>query len=104
MAYKSLKKIRQGFREGDSQVEATKTFLDQFEFSLLYGNFLNGGDFVELGTSAKKIAHKLSESYKGFLVTEINSGETVYNTRNNDDGKFITLTASGSCKAKIWVF
>lgn len=106
MAFKGFKKIRLEDNNANRSMEAVSEFVSQFNFSLIFGRFLTEDDaqVVSLSTSAKKIAHRLDEKYKGFLVAENDSNAVVYNTRADDDDKFITLTASASCNAKIWVF
>lgn len=106
MAFKGFKKIRLEDDSANRAVEAIKEFVDQFNFSLIYGRFLTEDDtqIVSLSTTAKQLPHKLDEKYKGFLVAENDSNAVIYNTRSDNDNQFITLTASASCKAKIWVF
>lgn len=106
MAFKAFKKLRLEERSANRAVEAVSEFVSQFNFSLIFGRFLTEDDaqIVSLSTTAKKIAHRLDEKYKGFLVAENDSNAVIYNTRADDDDQFITLTASASCNAKIWVF
>lgn len=104
MTFKAFKKISQGDQDSRRQSEAIKEFLDQFNFSLIYGAFLNGGDYIDLSTTSESFAHRLDEKYKGFIVTELDAGESVFNTRNDQDDRFIELSATGDCKAKVWVF
>lgn len=65
---------------------------------------------VELSTTPKSLYHGLSKegqriAYSGFLVLNQNAGASIYSTADEATAKDnITLTATATVTADIWVF
>lgn len=66
---------------------------------IMDGRLLEG---VSLSTTASAVAHGLGRRPRGWLVVDNDSGVTVY--RTEWDSRTMTLTASATCTASIWVF
>lgn len=107
----NIKRFQQDSYGGERQAEAIQEFLLKFNLDFLNGAFLREmnsegqlSQVITLTTSDKKLPHRLSRRYNGFIVIENGSAVAISNLRATDDNQFITLRASGSTSARIWVF
>ena len=68
---------------------------------LLGGRLLEG---LTLTATATQIPHSLGRRWKGFQITNNNTGERVFSTTRTLDTQYISLQATGSCTVDVWVF
>jgi len=107
----NIKRFLQDSYGGERQAEAFQEFLLNFNLDFLKGSFLSElnseGVFtqlISLSASDKKLPHRLSRRYNGFIVIENSAAVAISNLRSSDDNQFITLRASGSTSVRVWVF
>lgn len=107
----NYKRFRQNDLAAERQSQANLEFFQARNADFVAGNYLTEVNsegvetqFISLSTAAKVIPHRLTRRYNGFFVIEQGGNATIFNTRGSEDDNFITLTASASVQARIWVF
>lgn len=80
------------------QLNLEKFFFQFYSNPILKGQLLES---VSLSGSTE-VGHSLGREPKGFLVTDINTGATIY--RETWTSTKIKLNASASCVVSIWIF
>lgn len=99
MQLEPLKKISGQSYELQKTIEYSQEFtLQLLSLIFLKGNLLN----LNLTTTATQFPHGLGVTPQGFLVFDKNANADIWRTAWDD--KTITLDASASVTAKIWVF
>lgn len=54
--------------------------------------------------SSVKIAHKLGQAVKGYILTALDSNAVIWQTQGSEPEKFIYLNSSANAVVDIWVF
>lgn len=98
---KSFKKLSFKNEEANTLQDNVSQFLNQLNPVINSGVLIQG---ISVGTTAKKIEHKLGRRLQGFIVVDKNSDCRVWRSSNTELDLFITLTASASSTISIWVF
>lgn len=115
---RDIKKLKQQSWETEQLQENISEFLRNFDFTLLRGRLLEEENSegvlsqkVSIPNSEKTFSHGLGRNYQGFIIVECDENANFKNVRSSDkiqgrsaDEFFITLEASTSCNAKVWVF
>lgn len=92
---------------------ATEKDLDRIQanIALFASNFANipllDGRLIEdvaLSGTASQIAHKLGRDYRGWIIVKKNAQQDIWASSTSLSGRFLTLSASGTVTASLWVF
>lgn len=87
----------------DYELQKTIEYSQEFVSQLLALNFLKGNLItVSLSTTATPFSHGLGTTPQGFLVFDKTSNADIWRTAWDD--KTITLDATASVNAVIWIF